>query len=669
MEQCWFAISRGLPALDTTAGCRQCCIETCRWRSNGPARHRSAKQLWRCRADSSNQALHSAPRSSEAKAEKGKPEKLQNSSGSDKGTDRWKHLASCVSEPSYNQDLSTALDRLSELVPGPQAQEQEARGLRSELGKVSGSTVRCRGRPVHRELCKSKCLVPPTGVEAQEQFEQKPTGVERLASFESTEESNAFPLRSGSTVGSQCGKTRSFRDWVGPSSQFHALPEARRVFEDSSLRSGEAREEGRTSLQELGRCPASCRRRHSIEDCAVGRGSGLGFAVSTIPRESIGCETSVETAAGFRQGLCGHSEGGKQLHGGAVEVREVGGVKASTHVSPQTRRSFTRAGKQVETHPRGAVTGQMGKHSQPQELRKRVPTQPAIWGSTRTKATAMPAGPRSSRVSFPQPALDPQVSLQPSVFLEIFSGSGRLAKAVGRECNWPVLLWDISLGANYDLTKQRNQQLILGWMRSGVVKAGHLGTPCNSFSRARDQPGGPPPLRSDRQPLGLDDLLPHDALKVQIGNQLMRFTARVLQLALILQIFFTLENPARSRLWICPPILAVMRRKHVVVQLVEYCMFGMPWRKSTKFLGVHLNLDILGPYRCIGSKRGLCKRSNLPHLPLAGQDSNGHWRTKTAEPYPHKLCKLLARCFDNADTQRIADNFQHHLLPTALPVG
>ena len=137
----------------------------------------------------------------------------------------------------------------------------------------------------------------------------------------------------------------------------------------------------------------------------------------------------------------------------------------------------------------------------------------------------------------------------------------------------------------------------------------------------------------------------------------MRFTARVLKIALELIIPFTLENPARSRLWICRPILAIRRRRHVVHQLVEYCSFGEAWRKSTLFLGIHIDLCPLEPHRCIGSKRGLCKFSGKPHISLTGRDSSGQWRPKTAEPYPRGLCKVLAVCFGNAEVRRIAGSF------------
>ena len=138
------------------------------------------------------------------------------------------------------------------------------------------------------------------------------------------------------------------------------------------------------------------------------------------------------------------------------------------------------------------------------------------------------------------------------VFLEVFSGSGRLSEACGRE-GFTCLLWDITLGENYDLRRQEKQELILGWLRAGFLIGVHMGTPCSSFSRARDRPGGPPQLRSDAEPLGLRGLLREcDKEKVRVGNLLMWFSARLARAAVAMRVLWTLENPARSRLWITP---------------------------------------------------------------------------------------------------------------------
>ena len=61
-------------------------------------------------------------------------------------------------------------------------------------------------------------------------------------------------------------------------------------------------------------------------------------------------------------------------------------------------------------------------------------------------------------------------------------------------------------------------------------------------------------------------------------------------LALMLGLPFTLENPRRSRLWICPPMLALLRKRNVSTFFVGFCMFNRPWKKPTTFAGVHVSL-------------------------------------------------------------------------------
>lgn len=101
----------------------------------------------------------------------------------------------------------------------------------------------------------------------------------------------------------------------------------------------------------------------------------------------------------------------------------------------------------------------------------------------------------------------------------------------------------------------------------------------------------------------------------------------------------------------------LLRRKALQNVVTEFCAYGTAWRKSTRFIGVHVDLAPVGAMRCIGSKRGLCLFTGCPHLPLCGQTASGEWLTKVAEPYPWKLCRLLGRCFLNHEVEQIARAF------------
>ena len=260
----------------------------------------------------------------------------------------------------------------------------------------------------------------------------------------------------------------------------------------------------------------------------------------------------------------------------------------------------------------------------------------------------------------PQPALSRQPTTGP-VFIEIFSGCGNLAKSVSRYTTWNVLLWDITLGNDYDLRSRGKRRMIGEWIRCGWVVGFHLGTPCESFTRARDVPPGPPPLRSDACPLGLSGLRPADQVKVITGNLWMRFSAWLLRLAIQFHLFATMENPQRSRIWLCPPMLSLMRKPCVRMYVTHYCYWGKPFKKATSFLAVNLVLSRLENAVCHASKRGLCQFSQCPHLQLCGKDESGQWRTRMAQPYPVKMCNAIAKCFHDAEVERIASRFQSKL--------
>lgn len=259
------------------------------------------------------------------------------------------------------------------------------------------------------------------------------------------------------------------------------------------------------------------------------------------------------------------------------------------------------------------------------------------------------------------PAMTPCRGLRARFFLEIFSGTGNLGRAVARVTGWMVLLWDICLGAEYDLRSPQKRRMILDWIRSGVILGIHLGTPCHSFTRARDVPPGPPPLRSNECPLGLPNLKPHDALKVLEGNVMMRFSAAVLRMCLRFLVPATMENPQRSRIWICPPILCLFRKSMVIWTVTHYCAWGRPFKKATGFLGVHVALRHLSAGVCHSSKRGICQYTGCPHIHLCGRTPSGQWKTKLAEPYAPRMCNAIARDFSDFQAARIAENFAKYL--------
>jgi hypothetical protein len=189
---------------------------------------------------------------------------------------------------------------------------------------------------------------------------------------------------------------------------------------------------------------------------------------------------------------------------------------------------------------------------------------------------------------------------------------------------------------------------LLGLIKGRTFSSIHIALPCQTFSRARR--GKPPPLRSNLFPMGLPGLSASDSLKVRESNVLLHLVVKILKIAQLLHIPCILENPQSSLLWQTPAIKRFLQQSNVAFETCEFCMFGVPWRKSTSFLGIHVGLASLRPFRCLHKPRGVCKRTLLPHVVLTGKDPDAphQFMTYTAQAYPRKLCALLAEVFKNA---------------------
>jgi len=221
------------------------------------------------------------------------------------------------------------------------------------------------------------------------------------------------------------------------------------------------------------------------------------------------------------------------------------------------------------------------------------------------------------------------------VFLEVFSGSGRLASKI-RAMGYAALAIDVKHGTHMDVLRPEVQQLLTAWIRSGVVWAVWLGTPCTTWSVAHTTPV----VRSAAYPWGIPGLPSKHAEAVSTGNKTARFTAQIIKVCQAHNVPVCLENPASSRLWKCPAIAGLLPLASDCVRSA-YCQFGAPWRKITQVAG--WNVGSLAPMNklCRGQK-GVCSRTGRPHLQLNGRSNGVSW-TKIAEPYPGPWARQMAR--------------------------
>ena len=233
------------------------------------------------------------------------------------------------------------------------------------------------------------------------------------------------------------------------------------------------------------------------------------------------------------------------------------------------------------------------------------------------------------------------------VMVEIFSGSGHLGKAF-LALGYQVLLRDICLGPQYDLTKRKNVCCLMRIIGQAAVV--HMGPPCSSFSIARR--GSAP--RSRQYPMGRPDLPPADVERVRIGNLCLLVAVRVVVACCLRGIPVTLENPTSSRMFICPCLVRVVKRFHAVMVHTVFCAYGTPWRKQTTFAVWNCPALSRLETKC-NSKQGICEHSHKPHQILEGSNGHGSNWTKVAEPYPPRLCRKLARLVRSHHMRRASD--------------
>lgn len=139
---------------------------------------------------------------------------------------------------------------------------------------------------------------------------------------------------------------------------------------------------------------------------------------------------------------------------------------------------------------------------------------------------------------------------------------------------------------------------------------------------------------------GMPGLNHRDQQKVTEGNQLLSRTLDIIALADSLHLRWVLENPFSSRIWLTEQ-LAKLQQQHAKLFRVDFCAYGMPWRKSTGLMCSRFDsIDSIA--KVCSSPRARCQYSGHRHIALSGKDSTGTWYTRRAQPYPLLLCRAIA---------------------------
>jgi len=203
------------------------------------------------------------------------------------------------------------------------------------------------------------------------------------------------------------------------------------------------------------------------------------------------------------------------------------------------------------------------------------------------------------------------------------------------------------------------------WMdriQSGLVCEAGGGPPCESYSAARLLEGGPPPVRSGKWPNGIPNIPVRAWRQVLIGSRLMRFIVDVFLLLAMTGGCAFIEHPQYplwaahrdpSSVWTSLPMRLLKTLAAVGVTSFDQCIFGCRAKKPTTI--IHLRLPTLR-HAILGTGRmGRCHHGSASHEALAGQESDGAFKTARGKVYPPGLNRAIS--------DAIADFVQATFLP------
>jgi hypothetical protein len=225
-----------------------------------------------------------------------------------------------------------------------------------------------------------------------------------------------------------------------------------------------------------------------------------------------------------------------------------------------------------------------------------------------------------------------------SYVADCFAGCGVVSNKV-RAAGFAAREWELLNSPAHDLCNPKVRAPIVADLARGRCIGLMLAPPCSSWSVARDRTY---PIRNERYPMGIPHLKPEDKAKIKIGNDTMHAAVTLARAAHEHGRPWVLENPHSSKMWRAPAMVRLRALEHVHEVVSDFCQWGKPWRKRTRFLvgNVPEQDSQKLARRCCG--RGRCSRTGRPHHHLSGSAPNGIRWTLLAMPYPARLAHVLA---------------------------
>ena len=194
---------------------------------------------------------------------------------------------------------------------------------------------------------------------------------------------------------------------------------------------------------------------------------------------------------------------------------------------------------------------------------------------------------------------------------------------------------DVLVGPAHDLLNDSTFWNLQRLCSSGLVGAAAAAPPCSAFSRARLRPGGPPPVRTLKHPMGIPNPTASQATELEVSSLLHARTRFLLHLVSCRGGLVWIENPSSSLLWLDPEVVAWCRLTAPYAATVAACQVGLTLHKSWSFFCNDPGIAALA---------SVCPHPLGSHPSVSGKRaSDGSFLTRTTAAYPETLAHSLAR--------------------------
>ena len=238
------------------------------------------------------------------------------------------------------------------------------------------------------------------------------------------------------------------------------------------------------------------------------------------------------------------------------------------------------------------------------------------------------------------------------LFLEVFSGTGRLTEAFRQQGFAAAHPIDVLNGSHHDLRRRATQLAILSRVRAGWFSYVHIGVPCTVFSRARHAIRN---VESARE-------------KERLGIEFLLFSLELIETCVRYGVVWSLENPRSSRIFEFPLMSRLMASSSTFRCDVDFCMYGEAFKKPTTIISSSERISILAR-QCCHRKHAVVLRGS-EQIVVDGKCKTVP-KTQRAGAYPFELCASWAQEFGvfvsrcKKEFQIISDQFHHELVSAA----